>query len=93
MRKLLTNCPNCAGELQKDGYCYHCNTHVRMANELDVDFSNFNRMDIMLNVKQGNETLLIPCTGCIMNIRREFSYGCLPEIEFTFSGYISNNLA
>ena len=93
MRMLLTNCPNCAGELLKDGYCYHCNTHVRMANELDIDYSNFNRMEIMLNVKQGNETILIPCVGCIIGVSKHYSYMELPEIEFTFKGYILNHLA
>lgn len=90
MRMLLTNCPNCAGELEKGGYCRYCNTHVRMANELDVDFSNFGKMELMINVKQGNETVLIPCIGCITNVVKSYSYMELPEIEFTFQGYISD---
>lgn len=93
MRMLLTNCPNCAGELEKGGYCRYCNTHVRMANELDINSNDFNRIELMLNIKRGNETLLIPCVGYMADISVKFSPHSYKEIEFTFNGYITDNLA
>lgn len=99
MRMLITNCPNCGAPL-KDGKCEYCNTHVRLANEVDVDF-NGKPVELMLRVKSGNTLTLLPLVGRIntVEVRHEHSYyhgeGVRPlgvltaqEVEFTFSGFI-----
>lgn len=39
--KLVTNCPNCGGELTPDGYCQYCNTKVRLANAMEIETGQF----------------------------------------------------
>jgi hypothetical protein len=34
---LITNCPNCGGELPENGNCKYCGTKVRFENELNLN--------------------------------------------------------
>ena len=70
-RMLKTNCPNCAGALQPDGNCPYCGTHVRYANELDIDAGDLwhgSMVEIMIHIKRGNETILLPVRGSVNSI-------------------------
>lgn len=91
-RALITNCPNCGAAIERDGNCKYCGTHVRYANEIDINASNFyntSDVEIMLNIKQGDAVTILPLRGHIesVNVTR---VGCLelPEVEFNFCGYI-----
>lgn len=99
MRMLLTNCPNCAAPL-KDGKCTYCGTHVRMANEVDVDL-NGKPVELMLRVKSGDSVILMPLVGHINTIETRYEHGyydregvrplsvvTAQEVEFTFTGFI-----
>lgn len=95
MRMLLTNCPNCAAPLV-DGKCTYCGTHVRMANEVDVDF-NGKSVELMLRVKSGDSVILMPLVGHINTIETRYEHGyydrevvTVQEVEFTFTGVIRN---
>jgi uncharacterized Zn finger protein (UPF0148 family) len=99
MRVLITNCPNCGAPL-KDGKCLYCDTHVRLANEVDVDF-NGKPVELMLRIKNGDSIILLPLVGRINSIEtrneyadyynngfRALSVVTAREVEFTFSGFI-----
>lgn len=101
MRMLLTNCPNCAAPLV-DGKCTYCGTHVRMANEVDVDF-NGKPVELMLRVKSGDSVILMPLVGRINTIETRYEHGyydiagerplsvvTAQEVEFTFTGVVCN---
>lgn len=104
MRKLLTNCPNCGGELLIDGVCPYCGTKVRYANELDID-RNKNSIELILRIKKGNELLILPTCGIIEELSINYSNydgfycdGTLvktighTEIDFSFHGVICDDL-
>lgn len=91
-RVLITNCPNCGASIERDGNCKYCGTHVRYANEIDINASNFyntSDVEIMLNIKQGDAVTILPLRGHIesVNVTR-VGYLELPEVEFNFCGYI-----
>lgn len=91
-RALITNCPNCGAAIERDGNCKYCGTHVRYANELDVDTGNFFNVpsvEVVLNIKQGDAVTILPLRGHIetVNVTRR-GYLELPEVEFNFCGYI-----
>ena len=91
-RALITNCPNCGAAIERDGNCKYCGTHVRYANEIDINASNFyntSDVEIMLNIKQGDTMTVLPLHGHIesVNVTR-VGYLELPEVEFNFRGYI-----
>lgn len=102
MRTLITNCPNCAAPL-KDGKCPYCGTHVRLANELDIDFEG-KPTEVMLNIKRGNDVILIPLVGRIDSIEMrdnhvDYMHGetmfiqrTATEVELTFRGYIKESI-
>lgn len=102
MRALITNCPNCGAPL-KDGWCEYCNTHVRMANELDVDF-NGKPTEVMLHIKNGDSIIAMPLIGRIDNVQIkneycDYEYGRLyvpvlteRQVEFTFSGTVRGDI-
>lgn len=90
MRKLLTNCPNCNGVLNIDGRCPYCGTHVRYANELDIqanDMLTAKDVEIKINVTRGGETVVFPFVGRLtdMTISHGSRYS-LPEVELSFYG-------
>lgn len=99
MRMLITNCPNCGAPL-KDGKCEYCSTHVRLANEVDVDL-NGRPVELMLRVKSGDSVILMPLVGHINTIETRYEHGyygdgtiqrsvvTAQEVEFTFSGFIA----
>lgn len=90
-RMLVTNCPNCAGELAKDGKCPYCGTHVRMANELDIDATNWwgsDTVSIQINIKRGDETIILPVRGQIGSLTINHSPHSYPEVEFDFYGSV-----
>lgn len=91
-RALITNCPNCGAAIERDGNCKYCGTHVRYANELDIDTGNFFNapsVEVALNIKQGNAVKILPLRGHIetVNVTRR-GYLELPEVEFNFRGYM-----
>ena len=91
-RALITNCPNCGAAIERDGNCKYCGTHVRYANEIDINASNFyntSDVEIMLNIKQDDTMTVLPLRGHIesVNVTR-VGYLELPEVEFNFCGYI-----
>lgn len=78
MRKMLiTNCPNCGGELAHSGECEYCRTKVRLENELRVD----SREPIEILIKRterynGKEHItLIPFRGFLIRMEEQ-----LPEL-------------
>ena len=90
-RMLKTNCPNCAGALQPDGNCPYCGTHVRFANELDIDGDNWlgsNQVEIMMRIKKGNEMIVMPIVGRIESISVSHSPCELPLVDLNFCGCI-----
>jgi len=93
-RLLLTNCPNCAAPLESDGTCRYCNTKARYANEIDIQTENFNPgfVEILLKVKQGDETILFPFYGHMreMSISGGFTLYERPTVELTFEGYLKD---
>ena len=107
MIKLLHNCPNCGAPLQADGYCQYCKTKIRYANELEVkqiDRYSQEPMEILLKVKQGDQTIIYPIKGQLSSISIDYyGNGCAygspfndevtfiklpPSISFTVDGYI-----
>lgn len=74
MRMLVTNCPNCGGVLN-EGKCPYCDTQVRFANELDIKANDISRsrVQISLNVKRGNETIIFPFVGYLHEINIDHS--------------------
>lgn len=101
MRTLITNCPNCAAPL-KDGKCPYCGTHVRLANELDIDSNTLT--EVMVNIKRGDEVILLPLVGRIDSIEMihghmghtlgetNFIRRTVTEVELTFRGYIKESI-
>lgn len=67
MRQMLTNCPNCGGVLESNGYCPYCCTKVRYANEVDIEgrggFNFHDQVELMFRVKKGDETVIFPVVG------------------------------
>lgn len=75
-RLLLTNCPNCAAPLEKDGTCKYCNTKARYANEIDFEGNSLHgtQVEILLKEKRPNgEIVLYPFQGYLrgMCVRHE----------------------
>lgn len=93
-RMMLTNCPNCAGELTRDGRCTYCGTHARFANELDIRHDNFvwnnNPIEIMVNIKSGDETIVMPVVGNISSMTIKNTPYQDTEVEFEFCGHVIN---
>lgn len=90
-RQLLTNCPNCAGELNSDGTCPYCKTKVRYANELDIQAGSpwvdgYNPVEIAIKVKRGNETIVYPFEGYLSSMKVQHEAYMLPRVELTFNG-------
>ena len=101
--KLVTNCPNCGGELTSDGYCQYCNTKVRLANAMEIETGQFvsKPVEIEIRVKQGDETIIIPFEGHLQSIDMKFDsvdiyadgkkYATLPSrpsVDLAFSGHL-----
>lgn len=67
MRQMLTNCPNCGGVLESNGYCPYCCTKVRYANEVDIEgsggFNFHDQIELMFRVKRGDEIVIFPVVG------------------------------
>lgn len=89
--KLITNCPNCGGELTSDGYCQYCNTKVRLANAMEIE----------IRVKRGDETIIIPFEGYLQSIdmryettdiyfdNKKYAYmPSRPSVDLAFSGHL-----
>lgn len=101
MRTLITNCPNCAAPL-KDGKCPYCGTHVRLANELDIDSNTLT--EVMVNIKRGDEVILLPLVGRIESIEmshdhmgymlgdREFIQRLSTDVTLTFRGVVKETV-
>ena len=49
--KLITNCPNCGGELTSDGYCQYCNTKVRLANAMEIETGQFVSKPVEIEIR------------------------------------------
>lgn len=102
-KRMSTNCPNCGGELTSKGYCTYCNTKVRYTNEVILDLQNAlgcPDVEIMISVKKGEETLLIPFKGVVESFTQDFEPTTVyfdgrvvpfrnnkPRISIKFSGY------
>lgn len=72
---LLTNCPNCGGELTGDGFCAYCKTKVRYANEIileDEGWFTENDIEIMIKRKIGDTVYLVPFVGSLTEIEQDF---------------------
>lgn len=92
-RRLLTNCPNCAGELHSDGYCPYCKTKVRYANELDIQGGGIcsgDLVEIAINVKQGNKTIIYPFVGRISSMTIKHEIYSWPSVELIFDGALKH---
>lgn len=105
-KRMSTNCPNCGGELTYEGYCTYCNTKVRYTNEVILDLQNAlgcPDVEIMISVKKGEETLLIPFKGIVESFHQDFETFDIcydgkvipfrdnkPKISITFSGYVQD---
>jgi len=97
---LLTNCPNCGGELTGDGFCAYCKTKVRYANEIileDEDWFTGNDVEIMIKRKIDDTVYLVPFVGSLTEIKQDFytddyyiEYDAIrngsPEVTLTFRG-------
>lgn len=68
---IKTNCPNCGGIL-KDGLCEYCGTKVDIANKVEVFGGKMCEVNLVL--KMGNETQVLPLTGCVDNIEVKYDY-------------------
>ena len=71
MRTLITNCPNCGAALERDGRCLYCGTHVRLANEIDINMSEYfgsESIELMLNLRRGDEVIMLPLVGHIESV-------------------------
>lgn len=104
MIKLLHNCPNCGAPLEADGYCVYCKTKIRYANELEVEQINsyFQKpMEILLKIKQGDQTIIFPIKGYLKEITRGYMSDSVSyddrvicrnptSISFTVDGYITD---
>lgn len=103
---LITNCPNCGGELTEEGFCNYCNTKVRLANKVEVDISSFlnSKVEIELKVKQGDKTVIIPFTGMLTSYDILYDpvfceignhHRCIgnndPRVTLTFEGHVMKN--
>lgn len=102
MRKLITNCPNCAGVLI-EGKCPYCGTHVRYANELDIEGGIWSKpIELQVNIKQGDTTLILPLIGRITEVAINTEHGgyyadsrqiarvaVQRNVQFTFDGIIA----
>ena len=102
MRKLITNCPNCAGVLI-EGKCPYCGTHVRYANELNIEYGiKAEPIEVQLNIRQGDSVLILPLKGRITDItmstdhnnyyvdgRPVLSMVVQNNVQFTFDGIIA----
>lgn len=89
MRKLITNCPNCGGALESNGRCPFCGTHVRFANELDLQVGNFSRsepIEILLTMQLGDQTIIYPLIGAINNITIDHVMYSAPVVKINFVG-------
>ena len=77
-KMLITNCPNCGGELQSTGECKYCGTHVRFENELNISAGE--RVEILIKKTEkhdGKECIsLVPFRGFLTSI--DFRW---PELE------------
>lgn len=104
MRTLLTNCPNCGGVLTGNK-CEYCGTHVRYANEVDIDFKG-KPIELVLNIKQGDTVTVLPMVGRINTVEvRSDTYNlcncdgsvyrpivAAREVEFNFTGIINEGV-
>lgn len=79
---LETNCPNCGGELTKEGNCNYCKTKVRYENVLNLsgDFDN-EKVEILLKRTASNgDVYYLPISGYVTQIELSnepmFSYCC-----------------
>lgn len=100
--KLVTNCPNCGGELTSDGYCQYCSTKVRLANAMEIETGQFvsKPVEIEIRVKRGDETTIIPFEGYLQSINMQYDTdiyfdnkrcGCIqnrPSVDLAFSGHL-----
>lgn len=101
--KLVTNCPNCGGELTSDGYCQYCDTKVRLANAMEIETGQFvsKPVEIEIRVKRGDETIIIPFEGYLQSIdiqyettdiyfdNKKYAYMLnRPSVDLTFSGHL-----
>lgn len=95
-RMLLTNCPNCGGELTSEGFCNYCKTKIRYANEIEISndsmFSMPGAVEILIKVKRGNEIVLVPFRGCLEMIEEHFDTVCAMPLYNNYNQvYYSQN--
>ena len=68
-RRLITNCPNCAGVL-KNGKCEYCDTQIIYPNSIDI--FEFGKCEITLQIKREDNIYILPLRGRIEHITRTF---------------------
>lgn len=71
---MITNCPNCGGELTESGFCKYCKTHVRYENELNIGKNDV--VEILIKHhstdKDGNNCAIItPFRGYLVSFHEE----------------------
>lgn len=74
-KMLITNCPNCGGELPENGNCKYCGTKVRFENELNIDEREPVEILIKRTSKGSNgENILsfIPFRGFLISLDYEY---------------------
>lgn len=84
MDKLLHNCPNCGAPLTSDGYCEYCKTKIRYANHVEIlnDFFWRERVEMLIKIRNGDTTTLIPFVGHLTEMRGD----AIPEVSLRFDG-------
>ena len=85
---LITNCPNCGGELPESGNCKYCGTKVRFENELNIDEREPVEILIKRTAKGSNgENILsfIPFRGFLIRLDYEYPVlecSCLSDNKY-----------
>lgn len=92
MRRLLTNCPNCAGVLNSDGSCPYCKTKVRYTNELDIQADRLcgEQVELLINIKRGDETIMYPFIGYLDSMEMRYGFHEVPLVQLIFNGTLMN---
>ena len=89
MDKLLHNCPNCGAPLTSDGYCEYCKTKIRYANHVEIlnDFFWREQVEMLIKIRNGDTTTLIPFVGHLTEMRTDCYMGdSIPEVSLRFDG-------
>jgi hypothetical protein len=70
-KMLITNCPNCGGDLLESGNCPYCGTKVRYENEISVNTDEFGtpeRVEILIKRQHGDTVYITPFVGYLESI-------------------------